>query len=296
MYPPPPTPGTPNNPFPGYPHTSAHRQPWPQQRLISMPPVVQRGGGGSVGAGLSTGPHQLTPAVPELPSWVAQPAQLTVSSTDYLDPSVAQHRVLGPAPSRAKRRFSEVDCPSVQHAQVDFLNQHTLENQPAPDAYTSYPWSSAPPANSTAQYQGAVPADMVPGPSSLMHRESVVSLYSEESFRSSSSSGLQVDLDSNATFSPRYASPGAPSLAGQTLPQQGTSAPKPPRKKRSTGQRKRASNPKYPKAAERLQNQRESDDEHIKHLLELFVPGDERDGPKKGRLRLSTSQSLCLPS
>jgi len=263
-----------------------------------MPPVVQRGGGGSVGAGPSTGPPQLTPAVPELPSWVAQPAQLTVSNTDYLDPSFAQHKVLGPAPSRAKRCFSEVDRPSVQHTQVDFLNQHALENQPTPDAYTPYPWSSSSPANSTAQYQAAVPADMVPGPSSLSHRESVVSLHSEESFQLSSSSGLQADLDSNAAFLPRYATPGAPSLAGRTLLQQGTSlaAPKPPRKKRHTGQRKRAANPKYPKAAERLQNQRESDDENIEHLLELFVPDSERDGPKKGRLRLSTSQSLCLSS
>jgi len=242
-----------------------------------MPPVIQRGRGGSIGAGPSTGPHQLTSTVPELPSWAAQPAQLTVSNTDYLNPSVAQHQVLGPAPSRAKRRLSEVDRPCVQHGQVEFLSQHALENQAAPDTYTSYPWSSSPPADSTPQ-----------------------SVVSEESFQlsSTSTSSLQVDLDSNATFSPIYASPGAPSLAGQTLPQQGNSsaAPKAPRKKRRTGQRKRAAKPKDPEAAERLRSRRESDDEHIEDLLELFVPGDERDGPKKDRLRLSTSQSLCLSS
>ena len=263
---------------------------------MSMPSAVQHDEGGSVGAGPSIGLRQLYPADSGLSSWVAQPVQLTVPNPGYLDPSVDQHQVLGPAPSRAKRRISEVD--RLDGQQVDFLNQHAFENQPTPDAYTQYHWSNSPPANSIAQFPAAVPADTIPGPLSLTHRGSTVSLHSEESFQLSSSSGLQDDLDSNATFPSTYASPGASSLADHSLPLQDTSSavPKPPRKKRRTGQRKRVPNPKDRVAADRLRNQRESDDEHIENVLTLLAPDNERDGPKKGRLRLSTSQSSCLSS
>jgi len=251
-----------------------------------MPPVVQDGGGGSIGAGPSTGARRLTPAVSR-----PQLVQLTVSSnmgynTGHSVPLVTRYQVPGLAPSSAKRSFS-----GIEPLGVDFLGQHAPENQPIPDAYTSYPWSSSPFA---ARYQTAIHADMVPGPSSLTHRESVVSTYSEEF---SSSSALQGDLDSNATFSPRYASPGAPSLAGQTLPQRGTSlaAPEALRKKRCTRKRNRVATPKDPKGAERLQNQRQSDDEHIEYLYKLFVPDSVGAVPKKERLGLSTSQSLCFP-
>jgi len=250
-----------------------------------MSPVVQRGGGGSVGAGPSTGPRRLTPAVLGLPS-----------NTGHLDPSVLQYHVPGFAPSGDKGRFSGVDPLGAQHPLVHILNQHAHENQPTPSAYPSYPWSSSPPAIPTAQYQAAVPADMVPGPSSLTHRESVVSLYSEESFQLSSSSGLQGDLDSNATSSPRYASPDAPSH--HTSPQQDTSSavPRARRGARRSGKRKRAAEPKDPRAAKRLQNQRQSDDEHIEDLYELLVPDSEGEVSKKDRLGLSTSQSFCLSS
>ena len=236
---------------------------------MSTPPAAQSGRGGSIDAGPSTG---------------------------YSAPSVDQHQVLGPAPSaRAKRRISEVDRLA---AQVGFLNQHAFENRPTLDAFAQYPWSSSPPANSIAQFPAPVPADMMLGPSSLPHRGSVVSLHSEGSFQLSSSSGLQDDLDSISTFPSTYASPGASSLADHTLPQQDTSSavPKPQGKKRRTGRRKRVANPKDPKAAYRLRNQRQSDDEHIEDVFTLLVPENERDGPKKGRLRLSTSQSLCLSS
>jgi hypothetical protein len=246
---------------------------------MSMSPAVQHVEGGPVGAGPSTGPRQLNPAVSGLSPWVAQPIQSTVLDSGYLDPLVAQHQVLGPAPSRAKRRISEVDRLDAQRTQVGFLNQHALENHPFPDAYTPYSWSNSPPTNSTALFPADVPADMMPGPSSLTHRESVVSLHSEKSFLSSSPS-LRDDLDRN------------------TLPQQGTSSavPKPLKKKRCTGQRPRVSDPKDPKAALRLQNQRQSDDKDIEFLYKLFVPTSEGDVPKKDRLGLSTSQSLCLLS
>ena len=232
---------------------------------MSTPPAAQGGRGGSIDAGPSTG---------------------------YSAPSVDQHQVLGPAPSaRTKRRISEFGRLDAQHTQVSFLNQHTFENQPTPDGYTQHPWSNSPPANSIAQYPAAVP-------SSLAHRGSDVSMHSEESNQLSSSSGLRDDLGGSATFPSRYASPGAPSLASHTLPQRGTASagPKPLRTKRRPGQRKRVLDPKDPKAAERLRNQRESDDEHIEDVLTLLVPENERDGPKKGRLRLSTSRSLCLSS
>ena len=249
-----------------------------------MPPVVQRGEGGSVGAGLSTTPRRLIPAVLGLPS-----------NTGHLDPSVLQYQVPGFAPSGDRRRFSGVEPLGAQHPPIHILNQHAHGDQPTPSAYPSYPWSSSPPAIPTAQYQAAVPADMVLGP--LTHRESVVSLHSEESFQLSSSSSLQGDLGSNATFSPRYASPDA-HFAGDTLPQLGTSlaAPEPLRKTRRTGKRKRVADPKDPRAAKRLQDQRQSDDEHIEDLYELLVPDSEGEVSKKDRLGLSTSQSFCLSS
>jgi hypothetical protein len=266
---------------------------------MSMSPAVQLGEGGSVGVGSSTGPRQLNPAVPGLSSFEAQPMQSTVSNSDYLHLSVVQRQVLRPAPSSAKKRHrSELDrLDAAQHTQAGFLNQHALENEPTPDEYT-YSWSNSLPANPTAQYHAAVPADMVPGLSSL-HRESVGSLLSEESFQPSSSSSLQDDLDSGAMPSPSHASLGVPShSAGHILPQQDISeaAPEPQQKKRRPGQRKRTVNPKDPKAAERLQIQRQSDDEHIEHLYKLFVPSSEGEVPKKDRLSLSTSQSLCLSS
>lgn len=266
-----------------------------------MPPAVEHGGGGSVSAGLSTGPRQ-SPAISGQPSWVAQPVLLAVSNPNYLDPSLVQHQVLGPAPSSGKKRpRSEVNRLDAQHTvtQVGFLNQHILENGPTLDEYPPYSWANSPPADSTPQYHAAVPANMVPGASSLTHRGSLVSLLSEESCQLSSSSSLQDDLDSAAMPSPRHASLGVPShYAGHILPQQDTSeaAPEPQQKKRRTGQRKRTANPKYPEAAERLQTQRRSDDEHIEHLYKLFVPSSEGEVPKKDRLRLSTSHTLCLSS
>ena len=259
---------------------------------------VHGGEGGSVGAGPSTGTPRSIPTVSRLP--IAQVAQLTGSSdTDHLAPSDSRYRGLGLARSGAKRRFSEVDPLDAQEAPVDFLDQHAPENQPTLDAYPSYPLSSSPPTTSTAQYPTAFPADMVQGPSSLQNRESVVSLYSWESFQLASSSGLQDDLVSNATFSPRYALPGAPShSAGPALPQQGDSlaTPEAPRKKRRTGHRKRVVKPKDPKATKRLRDQRQSDDEHIEDLYNLFVPDSEGVVPKKDRLRMSTSKSLCPSS
>jgi len=200
-------------------------------------------------------------------------------------PTVSQYQVLGRA------RFSGTDPLGAQHTQVDSLTQHAQENQSSPSAFPSY--------LVTSQYPAAVPADITQGPSSYTHRDSVAPLYSEDSLQLPSPSALQDDLDSNATFSPRRASADTPShFTGHTLPQQGASmaAPETLRKKLPTGQRKRSANPKDPKAAERLQNQRQSDDEHIEYLYKLFVPDSVGAVPKKDRLRMSTSHSLCLSS
>jgi len=260
---------------------------------MSMPPTAQGGGGDSVGAGPSTGPRGLTPAVSGLLSGVARPVQLTMSNTDYLDPSASQYQELGLVPSSAERRFIGVVPLGTQHAQIGFLTLHAHENQPTPNAYSPYP------AIPTAQYPAAVPADMQ-GLSSYTHRDSVDSLYSEDSLQAPSSSALPDPFDSNdPTPSPRHASPGTPShFTSHTLPQQCTSfeTPEALRKKRRAVQRKRIANPKDPKAAQRLQNQRQSDDKDIEYLYKLFVPDSEGEVPKKDRLRLSTSQSLCLSS
>ena len=285
---PPPTLGTLNNLSQIHCQTSAHSQSWPQQPLISTPSAVEGGGGGSVGAGPSTDLRRLKPAVSELPSGVVQSIQLTVpSNTDYLTPSVSPRQISGLAISSAKRCVSTVDPLGAQHRRVDFLAQHATENQPAPSTYLE--WSDSPPAILTALYPTTVPADMVQYPSSLTHRrESVVSLHSEDSFQFSSSSGLPDDLDSNAAFLPRYASPGAPShFAGHTFPRQGTSSAVP--KARRTGQRKRVAEPKDPRAAKRLQNQRESDELNMEEMYRLFVPESVGKVPKKDRCATSTS-------
>ena len=266
---------------------------------MSMPPGVEHGGGGSVSAGPSTDPRQLSPAISGQPSWVAQPVLLAVSNPNYLDLSLVQHQVLGPGPSSGKkRRRSEVNRLDAQHTvtQVGFLNHHVPENGPTLDEYPPYSWSNSPPANSTTHYHAAVPANMVPGPSSYTHRGSLVSLLSEESCQLSSSSSLQDDLDSGGMPSPRHASLGVPSHPAGHILDISEAAPEPHQKKRRTGQRKRMANPKDPKAAERLQIQRHSDDENIEHLYKLFVPSSEGEVPKKDRLGLSTSQSLCLSS
>ena len=241
---------------------------------MSTPPAIQDGGGGTLSGGPSTG---------------------------YSVPSVSQDQVLGLAPPSAKRRFrvSDVDRLGAQHTHVGFLNQHDLENQPTPDAYTPYTWSSPSPATLPAQYQAAVPADMVPGPSSFTRRESVVSLHSEESFQLSSSSSLQDGLDGDATLSPRHTSLGVlPHFAGHTLPEQNTSsaAPEVSRKRRRGVQRKRAPNPKDPKAADRLRNQRKTDDELIDLLFERCVPNSVGPVAKKDRLPLSALQSCAFPT
>lgn len=210
-----------------------------------------------------------------------------------MSPAV-QHGSVGAGPSTDPRQFN----PAVSGLPSRVAQNQHAQNYPTPDAYTPYPWSNSPPTSSIAQFPVDVPAEMMPGPSSLAHHGSVVSMHSEESFQLPSSSGLRDDLDGNATSPSRYASSGTPSLANPTLPQQGTTSavPKPLGKKRRPGQRKRDPDPRDPKAAERLRNQRRTDDEHIEDILNLLVPDGERDVPKKDRLRLSTSQSLCPSS
>jgi len=239
---------------------------------MSTPPAIQDDGGGTLSAGPTTG---------------------------YSVPSVSQDQVLGLAPPSAKRRFNDVGRLGAQHAQVGFRNQHALENQPTPDGYTPYPWSSPSPATLPAQYQAAVPADMVPGPSSFTRRESVVSLPSEESFQPSSSSSLQEGLDGDATLSPRHTALGVPShFADHILPEQDTSsaAPEVSRKRRRGVQRKRDPNPKDPKAADRLRNQRKTDDELIDLLFNRCVPSSVGPVAKKDRLPLSAFQSCAFPA
>ena len=208
-------------------------------------------------------------------------------------PTVSQEQGLGLAPSGATGRFSEVGPLGAQHAQVDSLTRRAHEKQPTPSSYPSYP------AISTAQYPAAVPADMVQGLSTYIHRNSVAPPHSESSLQIPSLSALQDDLDSNATFSHRHASPNTPShFKDHTPPQQGTSlaAPEALIKRWRADRRKRIGNPKDPKAAQRIKNQRRLDDENIEYLYKLLVPDSEGEVPKKDRLGLSTSQSLSLSS
>ena len=203
-------------------------------------------------------------------------------------PAVSQNQVLGLSP---ERRFNEVSPRGArhrQHAQVDTLTQLAHQNESTSGVFPSYS------AISTAKYSAAVPADMMQGPLTYSHRDSVASssLYPVQL---PSSAALQDNLYSN-TFPHRHASPDTPyHSTDHTLLPQGTSlaVPGPLRQERPVGQRERVADPK---AAERLRCQRQSDEEHIENLYKLFVPDSEREVPKRDRLRLSTSQCLCLSS
>lgn len=150
--------------------------------------------------------------------------------------------------------------------------QPTQENQPTLNAYPRY---------------------MVPARSSHAHRDSVASL---DSLLSRSSPGLQYDLVAASPFPGSVLDDPPAQIGGCDLPQQDTSStdPESPQKRRRIGERKRNPNPKDPIAAERLQLQRLNDDVYIEMLYNLFVPKSMGQVRKKDRLRLSTSQSLCL--
>ena len=237
---------------------------------------------------------QSTPAILELASEAAQSIQLS-SNIHSFSPRVPQRQSQEHAPSSFTRPFGVDDTVLALNTQVGHLAQHALENnwQYTQREYAPFPRPSL--AASSGQYRAAQPEYMIPGPSSRTQRDSLASLYSEDSFPPSSSSGLQGVFVSDATPFLGQASPDTPpQIAGNALPQQRTSssAPGASQRKRRTGTRKRNPNPKDPKAAQRLREQRKTDDEYINSLFESFVPSSEgtvETVAKKDRLPLSTS-------
>ncbi len=264
---------------------------------MPSPPSVQGGVGIPVGAGSYAGAPQSPPAFLGLAPETAQSIQLHVSSNiRSFSPPVPQHQSQEHAPSSLPRPFSVDDTGLALNPQVGPLAQHALENnwQFTQGEYAPFPGSSL--AASSGQYHAAQPEYMIPGPSSHTQRGSLASLYSEDSFPSSPSSGLQGVFVSDTTPFLGQASPDTPSqITGNALPQQGTSesssAPGVSQRKRRTGTRKRNPNPKDPKAAQRLQKQRQTNDQYIDSLFEEFVPSSEgtlETVAKKDRLRLGT--------
>lgn len=168
--------------------------------------------------------------------------------------------------------------------------QPAQENQPTPSTYPRYPeWSDSSQVTLGAQHSAAGPSHMVPVPSPRTHRDSVASLYSLRS-----SPGLQDDLVAALPLPGEALDDTPVRIEGRDLSQQDTSSvePEAPQKRRRTGKRKRVPNPKDPRAAKRLQDQRHNDDECIEMLFNLIVPKDVGQVAKKDRLLLSTSQSF----
>ena len=238
-----------------------------------------------------------TPAILELASETAQSTQLS-SNIRSFSPPVPQRQAPEHAPSSFTGHFSCTDAPSAQNTQFNFQTRYALEDQPTAGACPSHPvWpaTSSSPATLNAQNPTAEPTYIIPEQSSHAHRGSLASLVSEDSFPFPSSSGSQNEFVSGAPPFHGLASPDTPSqIAGSALPQQrsSSSAPVVSQRKRRTVTRKRNPNPKDPKAAQRLQEQRKTDDEYINSLFETFVPPSEgtlETVAKKARLPLSTS-------
>jgi hypothetical protein len=254
---------------------------------MPSPPAVHGGVGIPMGAGSHAGVSQSTPANLGLADETAQLIELS-SNIHSFSPPVPQHQAPEHATSSLTRHFVVDDTELALNTQVGPLAQHALENN-----WGIFSGSSL--AASSGQYHAARPEYMTPGPSSHTQRDSLASLYSEDSFPPSSSSGLQGVFVSDATPFLGQASPDTPpQIAGNALPQQGTSssAPGVSQRKRRTGTRKRNPNPKDPKAAERLRKQRKTDDRNIDFIFKKVVPRSEgtlETVDKKDRLNLSTS-------
>jgi hypothetical protein len=221
---------------------------------------------------------------------------IPVGAGSYADAPQSPPAFLRLAPETAQSDFSGIDAASAQNTQFNFQTQYALENQPTAGACPSYPaWpaTSSSPATLNAQNPAAEPAYIIPEGSSHTHRGSLASLVSEDSFPFPSSPGSQNEFVSGAPLFHGLASPDTPSqIAGSAHPQQpSSSAPGVSRQKRRTGTRKRNPNPKDPKAAQRLQEQRQMDDQDLAFIFERLVPssvGTVETVAKKDRLHLST--------
>jgi hypothetical protein len=182
--------------------------------------------------------------------------------------------------------------------------QPVPKNWPMHSVYV-YPqyteWSGSSQATFSAQYPAAGSSYMVPELSFHPHRGSVTSLNAVGSPLSPSESGLQDNFVCTAPPFSGSASDGHSQIADHNVPGQGTSSvdpdsvdPEAPRKRRRTGERKRATHPKDPIAANRLRNQRKIDDENIEEIYRMVVPYSKESVAKKERLSLSTSHSSCM--
>jgi hypothetical protein len=70
--------------------------------------------------------------------------------------------------------------------------------------------------------------------------------------------------------------------------------PQPANTQHEANKRSRTAEPKDPRAAKRLRNQRQCDDDNIEALMELFVPKCVERGMKKDRLSLGTAPRFIL--
>jgi len=186
-----------------------------------------------------------------------------------------------PADLSLPRRHSEAD---VDHLKNVFLGPPFSVDQPRYSPIPEHPMS--PLAASSGQYPAAGPTDTIQETSFYTQDDPAAYDYS---YPLSSSSELPDDSASVTSFH-ESASPG-PSDGTDHVLQQGTASGS-QQKRRRTVNRKRAAEPKDPKAANRLRDQRVKDDETLDKLYRLFVPGTAAMVPKKDRLDTSMFQSL----
>ena len=252
------------------------------------------------GGGYSHASASLYAGMPQLivksPSKPAQSTSLPVSSfnASLLSPPSHPQQSPEPAPWSLRTRSSGDDANYVENAQMPIiLTPHFLEDQ---SIHTPFPGhTSFSPVTSSALFPTADFTDMEPSLSSHTQDDSL------DFLNLSPSSGMQVDL-ATTTLSAGSGYPGDISqaqAAGDTPTQQATPPASPDSQsteQHTTGKRRRQSVPKDPRAAKRLRNQRQGDDENLEALYKLLVPRSAGVVQKKDRLGISTLPlSLPLP-
>ncbi|KAH9964982.1 hypothetical protein BC827DRAFT_1186758 [Russula dissimulans] len=250
-------------------HHSRVSQPYPQRPNLETP----SGGRVPVVADPYAGPSQLIPTISNFESEIIQPGpSLAPQSASFVTHSIPYSQAPGPATSIFPRRYSEAD---VFHRKNVFPDPQAFVNQPTSTAYSQVPeYPAFPLAASNTQYLASRPITTIQETPS--HPQDNHTPHVDPNFIPPSPSYESLDDSSSAT------SPGPSGGAGHAA-QQGTASGS-QQKRRRPGERKRAVNPKDKKAADRLRNQRETEDTNIEILYRIFVSRGGDIIPKKDRL------------
>lgn len=200
-----------------------------------------------------------------------------------------------PTPLDRTGLFNDTDNLRVANAQNALLSHNLPGHRFAPSAYQLFPEQSCLlSATSNARSLSFQSMDIIAGRLSQNQNGFLAVTDTDDFSPSLASFGSQEDLV-DASPSPELPSALAQGASSQAvdprlLPKSLSPAvPQPADMQRHTRKRKRAAEPKDPKAAKRLRGQRQSDDDCIKALCDMFVPKDLESVMKKNRLQLGTA-------